>query len=103
MRLCTPHIAVTLTLAPRRHGKQPALLACRSLHAQQLTPCWHHAGRAAPVAALGEAAGERRGLGTKSHTAIQEGDDEFDQYRKRMMVGYKHRSNPLGNPRKPYY
>ena len=60
-------------------------------------------GRAAPVNAVGEAAGERRGLGTKAHTDIEEGDDAFDQYRKRMMLGYKHRPNPLGNPRKSYY
>ena len=61
------------------------------------------AGVAAPISAVGEAAGERRGLGTKAHTEIEEGDDEFMQYRKRMQVGYKHRSNPLGNPRKAYY
>ena len=30
-------------------------------------------------------------------------DDAFEQYRKRMMLGYKHRPNPLGNPRKSYY
>jgi splicing factor 4 len=34
---------------------------------------------------------------------VAEGDDMFEQYRKRMMLGYKFRPNPLGNPRKSYY
>ena len=80
----------------------PGLTAAtqEAVHCQQhLLTC---AGRAAPVSAIGEAAGERRGLGTKAHTEIEAGDDEFTRYRKLMMTGYKHRSNPLGNPRKPY-
>jgi len=32
-----------------------------------------------------------------------EGDDSFSLYRKRMMLGYKHRPNPLNNPRSTYY
>lgn len=34
---------------------------------------------------------------------LQESDDIYEQYKKRMMVGYKHRPNPLNNPRKAYY
>jgi splicing factor 4 len=34
---------------------------------------------------------------------VKEGDDIYEQYKKRMMLGYKHRPNPLGNPRKSYY
>ena len=60
-------------------------------------------GMAAPISASGNSALEKRGLGAKEHTQIEEGDDEFEQYRKRMMLGYKHRPNPLGNPRKSYY
>jgi splicing factor 4 len=30
-------------------------------------------------------------------------DDAFALYRKKMMLGYKHRPNPLGNPRSTYY
>ena len=45
------------------------------------------------MSAIGEVAGERRGLGTKAHNAIEEGDDEFTRYRKLMMTGYKHRPN----------
>ena len=60
-------------------------------------------GMEAPVSASGSTALEKRGLGAKEHTQIEEGDDEFEQYRKRMMLGYKHRPNPLGNPRKSYY
>jgi len=33
----------------------------------------------------------------------QESDDIYEQYKKRMMLGYKFRPNPLGNPRKAYY
>ena len=60
-------------------------------------------GMAAPISAGGTSAQEKRGLGAKEHIQIEEGDDEFEQYRKRMMLGYKHRPNPLGNPRKNYY
>ena len=34
---------------------------------------------------------------------MQEDDDEYEAYRKRMQLGYKYRPNPLGNPRKQYY
>ncbi|MCD7447448.1 hypothetical protein HAX54_029714 [Datura stramonium] len=30
-------------------------------------------------------------------------DDIYEQYKKRMMLGYKYRPNPLNNPRKAYY
>ena len=43
------------------------------------------------------------GLGAEVHGEVKETDDAFEQYRKRMMLGYKHRPNPLGNPRKAYY
>ena len=33
---------------------------------------------------------------SQGHGEVQEGDDEFEAYRKRMMLGYKHRPNPLG-------
>ncbi len=39
----------------------------------------------------------------QAHGEIKEDDDEFEAYRKRMMLGYKYRPNPLGNPRKSYY
>ncbi|EIE22279.1 hypothetical protein COCSUDRAFT_55975 [Coccomyxa subellipsoidea C-169] len=51
-------------------------------------------GIAAPIAAAGAK--------QPGQHDVQEGDDEFEVYRKRMMLGYKHRPNPLGNPRKPY-
>lgn len=43
------------------------------------------------------------GVGAAAHGEVTESDDQFEQYRKRMMLGYKHRPNPLGNPRKAYY
>ncbi|TYI69829.1 hypothetical protein E1A91_D08G182000v1 [Gossypium mustelinum] len=30
-------------------------------------------------------------------------DDIYEQYKKRMMLGYRYRPNPLNNPRKSYY
>lgn len=44
------------------------------------------------------------GIGTAKETwEPEETDDEFTLYRKRMMLGYKHRPNPLNNPRTTYY
>ncbi|XP_044736541.1 SURP and G-patch domain-containing protein 1 isoform X2 [Chrysoperla carnea] len=34
---------------------------------------------------------------------IKGNDDEYDAYRKRMMLAYRFRPNPLNNPRRPYY
>lgn len=34
------------------------------------------------------------------HGEVTKDDDPFEAYRKRMQLGYKHRPNPLGNPRK---
>lgn len=33
----------------------------------------------------------------------EQGDDQFDLYKKKMMLSYRYRPNPLGNPRKDYY
>ena len=41
---------------------------------------------------------ERMGLGTAKPGEIGEGDDEFDQYRKRMMLAYRFRPNPMVCP-----
>lgn len=53
------------------------------------------------MAASGASSGSgvKLGLGTQEHGTVAEGDDAFETYRKRMMLGYKHRPNPLGNPR----
>ncbi|KAK9814648.1 hypothetical protein WJX72_009237 [[Myrmecia] bisecta] len=59
-------------------------------------------GMTAPIAAGGQGQ-EKLGLGAAAHGEVEEGDDAFETYRKRMMLGYKHRPNPLGNPRKAYY
>ena len=34
---------------------------------------------------------------------VKADDDEFEMYRKKMMLAYKFRPNPLNNPRRPYY
>lgn len=59
-------------------------------------------GITAPVAASSMRQ-DNLGLGAEAHGEVKEGDDPFEQYRKRMMLGYKYRPNPLGNPRKAYY
>ncbi|GLC40780.1 hypothetical protein PLESTB_000023500 [Pleodorina starrii] len=62
-------------------------------------------GITAPIraAAAAPAAGEARGLGAEAHGEVKADDDMFEAYRKRMMLGYKYRPNPLGNPRRAYY
>ncbi|XP_055327028.1 SURP and G-patch domain-containing protein 1 isoform X2 [Sitodiplosis mosellana] len=44
-----------------------------------------------------------QGLGTASNTTPEAGDNEYDAYRKRMMLAYRFRPNPLNNPRRAYY
>lgn len=60
------------------------------------------AGMVAPVMAGGPRQ-EKFGVGVQSTHEPQAGDDEFTLYRKRMMLGYKFRPNPLNNPRAQYY
>ena len=43
----------------------------------------------------GQNAGDKKGLGTNIPHDLKEGDDEFDAYRKRMMMAYRFRPNPL--------
>ncbi|VDN97270.1 unnamed protein product [Rodentolepis nana] len=43
------------------------------------------------------------GLGIERPSKLTEGDDEFEAYRKRMMLAYRFRPNPLNNPRRDYY
>ncbi|KAJ8917196.1 hypothetical protein NQ315_012688 [Exocentrus adspersus] len=41
-----------------------------------------------------------QGLGLNQ---MEEDEDEYESYRKRMMLAYRFRPNPLNNPRRPYY
>ncbi|RWS09192.1 SURP and G-patch domain-containing protein 1-like protein [Dinothrombium tinctorium] len=50
------------------------------------------------VAGIGNA-----GLGHVRPHELKDGDDEYDAYRKRMMLAYRFRPNPLNNPRRAYY
>lgn len=61
-----------------------------------------------PTHARAQAGGynsEKQGLGAGAgEGGKDEGPlDPFEAYRQRMQLGYKHRPNPLGNPRKSYY
>lgn len=38
---------------------------------------------------------EGRGVGLERPAALEKDDDEFDAYRKRMMLAYRFRPNPL--------
>lgn len=58
-------------------------------------------GTAAPVNM--SATAEGAGVGVKETHEVAEGDNEFEQYRKRMMLAYRFRPNPLNNPRRSYY
>ncbi|GFR83334.1 SURP and G-patch domain-containing protein 1-like protein [Elysia marginata] len=44
-----------------------------------------------------------RGIGVERPAELTKEDDEYDAYRKRMMLAYRFRPNPLNNPRRPYY
>ncbi|GMH38525.1 hypothetical protein BSKO_06409 [Bryopsis sp. KO-2023] len=59
-------------------------------------------GIAKPVEA-GSVKSDNLGLGAAAVGDVTEEDDVYEQYRKRMMLGYKYRPNPLGNPRRAYY
>lgn len=46
---------------------------------------------------------EAQGLGASLPQDLTTNDDEYDAYRKRMMLAYRFRPNPLNNPRRSYY
>ena len=46
---------------------------------------------------------EGAGIGVAATHEVNAEDTEFDQYRKRMMLAYRFRPNPLNNPRRNYY
>jgi len=46
---------------------------------------------------------DRSGVGNESADSLSRDDDDFSAYRKRMMLAYRFRPNPLNNPRRPYY
>ncbi|KAG4186184.1 hypothetical protein ERO13_A08G027150v2 [Gossypium hirsutum] len=43
------------------------------------------------------------GVGAHNPGEVTPDDDIYEQYKKRMMLGYRYRPNPLNNPRKAYY
>ncbi|KAL8606337.1 hypothetical protein ACOMHN_050817 [Nucella lapillus] len=51
----------------------------------------------------GNVSRDNRGLGVERPAELNKEDDEFEAYRKRMMLAYRFRPNPLNNPRRPYY
>ncbi|XP_010426812.1 PREDICTED: SURP and G-patch domain-containing protein 1-like protein [Camelina sativa] len=59
-------------------------------------------GMADPIMA-GDVKTNNLGVGASAPGEVMPEDDIYEQYKKRMMLGYKHRPNPLGNPRKAYY
>lgn len=59
-------------------------------------------GRADPVMA-GSVKKDNLGVGAEQPGEVNPDDDIYEQYKKRMMLGYRYRPNPLNNPRKAYY
>ena len=43
----------------------------------------------------GQQSADKKGLGVNVPHNLEQGDDEFDAYRKRMMLAYRFRPNPL--------
>lgn len=58
-------------------------------------------GITAPVNAVRR--NEAQGLGAARPEELTSEDNEYDAYRKRMMLAYRFRPNPLNNPRRSYY
>ncbi|GAB4832615.1 hypothetical protein Ancab_006633 [Ancistrocladus abbreviatus] len=59
-------------------------------------------GIADPIMA-GDVKKDNLGVGAHKPGEVLPEDDIYEQYKKRMMLGYRHRPNPLNNPRKAYY
>ncbi|TVU11146.1 hypothetical protein EJB05_44713 [Eragrostis curvula] len=59
-------------------------------------------GRADPIMA-GDVKKDHLGVGAVQPGEVSSEDDIYEQYKKRMMLGYRYRPNPLNNPRKQYY
>ncbi|KAJ8748796.1 hypothetical protein K2173_011352 [Erythroxylum novogranatense] len=55
-----------------------------------------------PIAA-GNVKKDNLGVGAQNPGEVAPDDDIYEQYKKRMMLGYRYRPNPLNNPRKAYY
>ncbi|XP_065910630.1 SURP and G-patch domain-containing protein 1-like isoform X2 [Dysidea avara] len=51
----------------------------------------------------GKVSFDQTGVGIAPTGDVSSSDDDFDAYRKRMMLAYRFRPNPLNNPRRPYY
>ncbi|XP_076847458.1 SURP and G-patch domain-containing protein 1 [Brachyhypopomus gauderio] len=51
----------------------------------------------------GSTAVDGAGFGVDRPAELSKNDDEYDAFRKRMMLAYRFRPNPLNNPRRPYY
>ena len=64
-----------------------------------------HSTRTSAVFLRGNVSMDGAGLGVigERPNDVKADDDEFEMYRKRMMLAYKFRPNPLNNPRRPYY
>ncbi|XP_078279921.1 SURP and G-patch domain-containing protein 1 [Rhinoraja longicauda] len=51
----------------------------------------------------GTTAVDGAGFGVDRPADLSKDDDEYEAFRKRMMLAYRFRPNPLNNPRRPYY
>jgi len=51
----------------------------------------------------GDTSSNNLGVGAAKPQEVKADDDAIEQYRKRMMLAYRYRPNPLNNPRRPYY
>ena len=63
-----------------------------------LSQCVHIMGKSYQLPSLfyrGQHGSDKKGLGTIIPHDLKQGDDEFDAYRKRMMMAYRFRPNPL--------
>ncbi|NXP20856.1 SUGP1 protein, partial [Scytalopus superciliaris] len=72
----------------------------------QAGAAWDSGGSASlpsPLPPRGTTAVDGAGFGIDRPAELTKEDDEYEAFRKRMMLAYRFRPNPLNNPRRPYY
>ncbi|KAJ8304254.1 hypothetical protein KUTeg_017837 [Tegillarca granosa] len=93
-----------------KEGREPDLsdykdfkITCENLGYQMLQKLGWKEGEGLGSEGQGNQSVEGRGLGIDRPSGLNKEDDEYDAFRKRMMLAYRFRPNPLNNPRRPYY
>lgn len=96
----------------QKEAPQAAQIDMSNKGAQMMAKMGFSAGQGLGLAGTGMTSAVDAGMGNALKLGVgvaketwepTEGDDDFALYRKKMMLGYKHRPNPLNNPRTAYH